>query len=192
MDRHILYGVRVIFEKQPVANHWIDHKWTVHDLLPLRREAGTGEFPAGNVPLSPMHSGVAAGQGGFALYMADVQIDLHHAEAEAYAENLQSSDPSIYMVLRPVDDEDDSDERGEAGMMLVEVSLSPYNVQDYEDCGEDQVIKMPLTGPMAEFVENFVETYFKPEKFVKRKRDRAETDNRETRGGDHRLKKRYH
>ena len=100
------------------------------------------------------------------------------------------------MVLRPVDDDaDDMDDdegdaaaEGLADIMLVEVSLSPYTVQDYEDCGEDQIIKMPLTGRMAEFVETFVETYFKPEKFIKRKRDRAMIDEKENRGGDQRIK----
>lgn len=196
MDKHILYGVRVILEKQPVDNPWIDHKWAVHDLLPLTHEAGSGEFPMGYVRLAPMHREHSAEQDGFALYMADTKIDLHHAEAEAYAENMQSSDPAIYVVLRSVDhdaddmddDEGDAAAEGLADIMLVEVSLSPYTVQDYEDCGEDQIIKMPLTGRMAEFVETFVETYFKPEKFIKRKRDRAMIDEKENRGGDQRIK----
>jgi len=195
IDRHVLYGVRVIFEKQPVDHVWIDHKWVVHDLLPLKREKGSGEFPMGYVNLTPLHRDFSSEQEGFSLYMADIQIDIHHAEAEAYAENMQSSDPSIYIVLRPTDHEDQEDDANDdeqVDVMLVEVSLSPYNIQDYEDCGEDQIIKLPLTGPMAEFVEEFVATFYQPEEFIKRKRDRARMDDLEKRGGDQRIKKKYH
>jgi len=188
MDRHILYGVRVICEKQPVDNPWIDHRWAVHDLLPQKMQAGDGAFPVGYVPLTPLHNG-AESDDGTQLFMADIQIDMHHAEAEAYAENLQSSDPSIYIVLRPLNDEDEAEH--EAEMMLVEVSLSPYTIQDYEDCGEDQVMKLPLVGPMAELATEFVATFFKPEQFVKRKRDKAMIDEHEIRGGDSRIKKTY-
>lgn len=182
MHQHILHGVRVIVEKQPVENLWLDHKWVLHDLLPLEQEAGDGVFPAGYVPLRPM-------RGEMSLFMADVKIDLHHAEAEAYAENIQSSDPSIYIVLRALDDSDDGEVIEDAEMMVVEVSLSPYTIQDYEDCGEDQIMKVPLAGPMAVLVEDFVETFFKPEEFIKRKRDRARVDEAPNRGGDRRIKR---
>ena len=109
---------------------------------------------------------------------------------KAYAENLQSSDPAIYVVLRRSDDvdedEDDTDEDS-AEMRLFDVSLSPYNIQDYEDCGEDQIEKLPLQGPIAQFVEAFVEQHFTPEVFVKRKRDKARIDADTQRGGDRRL-----
>ena len=128
--------------------------------------------------------------------MADIRIDLHHAEAEAYAENLQSSDPAIYVVLRrtedvDTDEEEDSDNgQACADVRLFDVSLSPYNIQDYEDCGEDQIEKLPLQGPIAQFVESFVEQHFTPDVFVKRKRDKARIDADTQRGGDARLARR--
>ena len=89
-----------------------------------------------------------------------------------------------YIVLRPIIDDDES----EAEMMVVEISLSPYTIQDYEDCGEDIIVKLPLAGPVANLVQEFVDTYFKPEKFVKRKRDKAKLDEQENRGGTSELK----
>lgn len=182
--RHVLYGVRVIIERQPMDNPWISHKWAVHDLIPLDLSAGLGALPSGDIALRPLHNAASD----LDLYMADIRIDLHHAEAEAYAENLQSSDPAIYVVLRRSDDadEDDTDEHS-AEMRLFDVSLSPYNIQDYEDCGEDQIEKLPLQGPIAQFVEAFVEQHFTPEVFVKRKRDKARIDADTQRGGDRRL-----
>ena len=190
--RHVLYAVRVIVERQPLDNPWISHKWAVHDLIPLDISAGLGALPSGDIILQPLHSGSSE----LDLYMADIRIDLHHAEAEAYAENLQSSDPAIYVVLRRAEDVDTDEEedsingQASADVRLFDVSLSPYNIQDYEDCGEDQVEKLPLQGPIAQFVESFVEQHFTPEVFVKRKRDKARIDADTQRGGDARLARR--
>ena len=70
---------------------------------------------------------------------------------------------------------------------LAEVSLSPYHIQDYEDCGEDRVEKIHLYGPIAELLEKFVEFHFHPEEFKKRKRDKKDIDQNTRRGGDARL-----
>ena len=56
--------------------------------------------------------------------------------------------------------------------------------------GEDQIEKLPLQGPIAQFVESFVEQHFTPEVFVKRKRDKARIDADTQRGGDARLARR--
>ena len=190
--RHVLYAVRVIVERQPLDNPWVSHKWAVHDLIPLDISAGLGALPSGDIILQPLH----ADSSELDLYMADIRIDLHHAEAEAYAENLQSSDPAIYVVLRRTEDmdtdeeEDIETEQACADVRLFDVSLSPYNIQDYEDCGEDQIEKLPLQGPIAQFVEAFVEQHFTPEVFVKRKRDKARIDADTQRGGDARLARR--
>jgi len=128
------------------------------------------------------------------LYVADASIDLHRAEAEGYAENLQSSDPSVYIVLRDGDLIDSSVEEEDnpnnlVDIHLAEVSLSPYNIQDYEDCGEDRVEKVPLYGPIAELLEKFVNFHFHPEEFKKRKRDKKKIDENTKRGGDFRINK---
>lgn len=190
--RHVLYAVRVIVERQPLDNPWLSHKWAVHDLIPLDISAGLGALPSGDIILQPLH----ADSSELDLYMADIRIDLHHAEAEAYAENLQSSDPAIYVVLRRTEDVDTDEEEDSkngqscADVRLFDVSLSPYNIQDYEDCGEDQIEKLPLQGPIAQFVEAFVDQHFTPEVFVKRKRDKARIDADTQRGGDARLARR--
>jgi hypothetical protein len=129
------------------------------------------------------------------LYVADASIDLHHAEAEGYAENLQSSDPSVYIVLRDGDLKDNSGDENETSsdnlvdVHLAEVSLSPYHIQDYEDCGEDRVEKIPLYGPIGELLEKFVSFHFHPEEFKKRKRDKKNIDENTRRGGDFRINK---
>ncbi len=103
-DKHVLFGVRVIVERQPLDNMWKPHRWVISDLIPLSVEAGTGAPPINDIPLTPLR----AGDNGLSmLFTADASLDLHRAEAEAYAENLASSDPSIYLVLRNNENSDD-------------------------------------------------------------------------------------
>ena len=185
-SRHVLYAVRLIVERQSIDNQWQSHRWVIHDLVPLELSAGCGLPPSNDVQFQRLRQ-PSNDDSGDLLFTAEASLDLHRAEAEAYAENLASSEPAIYAVLRHNEAEDDSGD-DEIDIHLAEISLSPYNIQDYEDCGEDQVEKLPLQGPIAEFVKEFVEIHFKPEPFIKRKRDKAR--NRDQLGGaDPRLRR---
>jgi hypothetical protein len=55
---------------------------------------------------------------------------------------------------------------------LAEVSLSPYHIQDYEDCGEDKVEKIPLYGPIAELLESLLSFTFIQKSLKKEKRQK--------------------
>ena len=192
-NKHILIAVKIIFEKKLLNNKWQSHEWEIHDLVLMDMESGDGFPPINNVEILPLRSiDDDSVKDNFRNYFfAEASIDIHRAEAEAYAENLQSSDPAIYIVLREglYDDEiEESDENSDIDVHLAEVSLSPYNIQDYEDSGEDIIKKIPLKGPISDLLEKFVEQHFKPEEFIKRKRDRARIDENVIRGGDQRLK----
>ena len=196
-NKHLLYGVRIIFEKKEIDNQWESHKWIVNDLIPLDVTSGEGYPPINAVKIRPLLNDVSQhNSDNKNLFVADASIDLHRAEAEGYAENLQSSDPSIYIVLRDGDlieeNEKKSDEKRNIDVHLAEVSLSPYHIQDYEDCGEDKVEKVPLYGPILELLNKFVSIHFHPEEFKKRKRDKKNIDENIHRGGDQRLKKNYY
>ena len=196
-NKHLLYGVRIIFEKKEIVNQWESHKWIFNDLIPLDVTSGGGYPPINDVKIRPLLNDVSPqNSDNKNLFVADASIDLHRAEAEGYAENLQSSDPSIYIVLRDGDlieeNEKKSDENRNIDVHLAEVSLSPYHIQDYEDCGEDKVEKVPLYGPILELLNKFVSIHFHPEEFKKRKRDKKNIDENIHRGGDQRLKKNYY
>lgn len=195
-QKHLLYAVRIILERQKIDNIWEDHKWVVNDLVPLNVTSGSGYPPINDVRIYPLISDIKVkDNANNNLFVAEASIDLHRAEAEGYAENLQSSDPSVYIVLREGDLTEGDDNGADNGIKsnidihLAEVSLSPYHIQDYEDCGEDKVEKIPLYGPIAELLEKFVEFHFHPEEFKKRKRDKKKIDEITKRGGDPRLNK---
>ena len=192
-EKHLLYAVRIILERKEINNLWESHKWVINDLIPLEVSGGLGYPPINDVRIYPLINEVKIEDGlNKNLYFAEASIDLHHAESEGYAENLQSSDPSVYIVLRDgdlIDEEEKNNEQDDnIDIHLAEVSLSPYHIQDYEDCGEDKVEKIPLYGPIAELLEKFVEFHFHPEEFKKRKRDKKNIDQNVKRGGDTRLK----
>jgi hypothetical protein len=192
-EKHLLYAVRIILERKEINNLWESHKWVINDLIPLEVSGGLGYPPINDVRIYPLINEVKKEDGlNKNLYFAEASIDLHHAESEGYAENLQSSDPSVYIVLRDGDLIDEKEKNNEQDdnidIHLAEVSLSPYHIQDYEDCGEDKVEKIPLYGPIAELLEKFVEFHFHPEEFKKRKRDKKDVDQNVKRGGDARLK----
>ena len=192
-NKHILIAVKIIFTKKLLNNKWQSHEWEIHDLVLMDMESGDGFPPINNVEIMPLRSfkNDSVKDNFRNYFFAEASIDIHRAEAEAYAENLQSSDPAIYIVLREglYDDEiEESDENSDIDVHLAEVSLSPYNIQDYEDSGEDIIKKIPLKGPISDLLEKFVEQHFKPEEFIKRKRDRARIDENVIRGGDQRLK----
>jgi len=194
-EKHLLYAVRIILERKEIDNIWQSHKWVVNDLIPLNVSSGEGYPPINDVRIYPLLKDLKKNDNhDNNLYVADASIDLHRAEAEGYAENLQSSDPSVYIVLRDGDLIDSSVEEEDnpnnlVDIHLAEVSLSPYNIQDYEDCGEDRVEKVPLYGPIAELLEKFVNFHFHPEEFKKRKRDKKKIDENTKRGGDFRINK---
>ena len=193
--KHLLYAVRIILERKEIDNIWQSHKWVVNDLIPLNVSSGEGYPPINDVRIYPLLKDLKKNDNhDNNLYVADASIDLHRAEAEGYAENLQSSDPSVYIVLRDGDlidssVEEDDNPNNLVDIHLAEVSLSPYNIQDYEDCGEDRVEKVPLYGPIAELLEKFVNFHFHPEEFKKRKRDKKKIDENTKRGGDFRINK---
>ena len=184
--RHVLYGVKIIIERQPIDNIWQSHRWVIHDLVPLNLRAGDGLPPSNDIHFERLRQ-VKSGKESLSLFIAEASLDLHGAEAEAYADNLASAEPSIYAVFRKNEDDDDNSDE-EVDIHLAEISLSPYNIQDYEDCGEDQVEKLPLHGPIADFVKDFVDVHFKPEPFIKRKRDKARVDRDQLGQADPRLK----
>ena len=89
--KHVLMPVRVILKRSISKNPWVKYSWSVLNVLP-----GSGTNDSTIKPLVGEKKNQEDD-----LFKAETEIDLHRAEAEAYVENLGSSDPSIYVVLRP-------------------------------------------------------------------------------------------
>ena len=52
--KHLLYAVRIIFERQEIENIWESHKWVINDLIPLNVSSGEGYPPINDVRIYPL------------------------------------------------------------------------------------------------------------------------------------------
>ena len=159
----------IVMRKTPGVTRWVPFVWTASAVLPgampadwreLRREGEAIEYHA-----------------------ATVTLELHGAETEAYLHGLQSREPSIYVVLREIEDDVERDCPWE----VLLATASPYEAQDYTDSGDDLVEKVPMPTGLRAWVEAFVDEFHEEEEFIKRKRDKKRVDLREDGIGDARI-----
>lgn len=160
--------VGVVVKRTPGVTRWAKYAWRASAILPgagkadwkvLRTEGDVTEFHAATLPLT--------------LYVSD---------AEAYAHELMTREPSVYAVLRQNEDANN------LPWKVALVTASPYEAQDYCDSAEELVEKIPMPDGLHAWIADFVETYYAEEAFVKRRRDKSRTDRVEDGIGDERIK----
>ncbi len=105
-------------------------------------------------------------------------LEFHRSDAEAYRSGLSARVPSIGVVMV----------EGEDGLTVTHVTASPYETQDFLDSGEEIVELVPMPDGLIALIRDFVDTHIEEERFVKRRRDRAEVDLREDGVGDARVR----
>jgi len=148
--------VGVVAERRPGVTAWAEFAWTAREVLEdapdlppwtvLREEAGRTLFFAGS---------------------ADVA--LHPTDTDNYIHNLQQAVPSVWVVLRPVDEM--------PGFRLQTVTVDAGEAQLYAESGSDLLEALPLSPRLRLIVEGFVAEHHKEREFHKRKRDRADSDS---------------
>jgi len=158
----------VVVRRSPGVTRWARYAWTATALLPgaaqadwkeLRTEGDITEFHAATLPLT--------------LYVSD---------AEAYAHELQSRAPSIYVILRP------NAVTADRPWTVALVTASPYEAQDYCDSAEELVEKVAMDDGLTAWVTDFVDEHYQQEAFVKRRRNKTRVDLAEDGIGDARIR----
>ncbi len=158
MSKQETLDVGVIVERRDVDHPWLDVEWV----------------PVAAVPGAPAlaeWTSLEKGEGWTRYHAATMPLVMHRQEASAYAHNLQTGRPSVYVILRESDDADSA--------IPVRVSLAtvnPYEAQDYMDSGEENVATVPMPDQVRAWVANFVAEHHVEEKFVKRRRDRVKIE----------------
>jgi hypothetical protein len=156
----------IVLRQAPGVTRWARWSWSAVAVLPgapeadwreLRREGEAVEYHAGTVTM-----------------------ELHGADTEAYVHELGSERPSVYVVMRPTDD--DARPFG-----FVTVTASPYEAQDYTDSDVQQVERVAMPLSVLGFVQDFVATHHREETFVKRRRDKKRVDLTQDGVGDARI-----
>ncbi|WP_092077497.1 DUF3305 domain-containing protein [Poseidonocella sedimentorum] len=161
--------IGVVIRQSPGVTRWAKWVWRAVALLPgagpadwhvMRREGEVTEFHAGTR-----------------------RVELFRSDCEAYAENLATREPSLFVVMR----EPQPGQPGAGPLELTLVTASPFEAQDYCDSGEEIVEKVPMPPVVRDWVENFVMAHEAFEPFKKRRRDKRRIDLREDGIGDPRI-----
>ncbi len=159
--------VGVVMRRTPGVTRWAKWAWKATGVLPgaaaadwreLRRDGDVTEFHA-----------------------ATRDVWLYVSDTEAYAHELGAVCPSVYVVLRkPVD-------RTDVPFEVVQITMSPYEAQDYCDSAEEVVEKVAMPPALIGWVRDFVQAHHVEEPFVKRRRNKSRTDLKEDGIGDARI-----
>lgn len=159
--------VGVVVRRSPGVTRWAAWAWRATDILPgageadwklLRTEAEEALFHAATRTLS--------------LYVSDT---------EAYAHELQTREPSVYVIMRAVPG------REERPFDVVMVTASPYEAQDYADSGEEVVEKVAMPAAVLAWVTDFVTRHHSETAFIKRRRNAEPIDAVQDGIGDPRI-----
>jgi hypothetical protein len=157
----------VVMRRTPGVTRWAQWAWKAVCVLPgagdadwklLRAEGDVAEYHAATLDLT--------------LYVSDT---------EAYAHELDTQVPSVYIVQRR------EAGSGPAGLKVVHVTASPYEAQDYCDSGEEIVDKVSMPDTLLVAVRRFVNKHHVEEPFVKRRRNKARMDRKDNGIGDVRI-----
>jgi hypothetical protein len=151
----------------PGVTRWAKWYWTASAVLP----------GAGDADWKLLRSDGEAAE----FHAATRDIWLYVSDTEAYAHELGSDVPSVYIILRPNQGDNPS------GMEVVHVTASPYEAQDYADSGEEVVEKVPMPKAVLAWVSRFVQEYHVEETFVKRRRNKEQVDRKDNGVGDARI-----
>ena len=169
IEKSATIPVGVVLRKQPGVTRWAKWIWRPVAVLPgagpadwreLRREGQAVEYHAATLPLT-----------------------VWRTDTEAYLVALSNDPPSVYVVLRPAEDDDAPHD-----YTVHEVTASAFEAQDYLDSGEEIVEPVPMPPALVAWLSEFVKRHHVEEAFVKRRRDRVRIDETEDGKGDARVR----
>lgn len=155
MEQVSTLPVAVILERRKIDHPWQSHRWQAVEIL------------AGQPAATPWTQ-IAAGEGWERYHAGTVELAIYHRETESYKYNLESTNPSVYVVLRPSNDE--------RGIMLHTAIVGAGEAHAYAETNEDMVEAVPMPDAVRAWVSAFVEAHHVEQVRYKRQRDRADPE----------------
>lgn len=148
-------------------------------VLAEKRKAGSSASPSSPwaedywVPTGILETEIASPPGtllretdeAVSYYLGPSEIYCHASETEAYIFNFDSKVPVIFVILR-----EDHENEHPLPWFVQQVTVSPYEAQDYADSAEDIIGCIPMPVTIATALTEFIEQHHKDEPFIKRKR----------------------
>jgi hypothetical protein len=151
----VMIEVGVVVERSKAMSPWADFIWRPTAVLAGQPDTPAWTKLADDGERATFYAGAAA-------------VDLHRTETGNYRDNLASGAPSLWVVLR----ETGSD----PPYSLFTVTADPAEGEGMTAAGSDIVEAVPMPDQVREQVEAFVAEHHVEQKFVKRKRDRADPE----------------
>jgi hypothetical protein len=158
---HASIPVGVVVERSKSASPWADFHWR-----PVRVLAG--------VPDTPPWTKLAEEGERATFYVGAAPVNLYRTESAHYRDNLQTDAPLLWIILRPVE--------GDPPYELAAVTADPAEGEGMTEAGSQIVEAVAMPEPLREAIAAFVAEHHIEQTFVKRKRDRANTEALARRG----------
>ncbi|MGB7288152.1 MAG: DUF3305 domain-containing protein [Salaquimonas sp.] len=152
MSRELRIHVGVIAEKRKSSSQWAEDYWIPTGVVESHLNQHEGDVLYQTDDLKR-------------YFMGYSEIYCHAKETEAYIHNFESRVPAIYVILRRDDENAHS-----LDWYVHDVTVSPYEAQDYSDSAEDIVERVAMPVGIAKRVMEFIDLHHVDEKFKKRKR----------------------
>jgi hypothetical protein len=146
--------VGVVIAKRRLSNPWVDHAWLPASVLPTVPDAAPG-------------TRLSATEQEELFYAGSFSIALHSGETSHYRDNLVSGQPSLWVALRPIGGDDHE---------IAMVTADPYEGESLAGGIGEIVEAVPMPPEIQEHLTAFVDAFHVERAFVKRKRDRADSE----------------
>ena len=147
---HIAVGV--IVERRRAKSPWLDFIWRPAAVL-----AGTPEAAPWTL--------LGDAEDTTLFYAGDAVIELYRTETANYRNNLASSAPSLWVVMRP--------DASRNAYRLLAVTADPAEGEALTDAGNDLVEPVAMPTVIAEAINHFIAKHHVERPFYKRRRERA-------------------
>ena len=152
VSAHVAVGV--VIAKRKLSNPWVEHAWLPTAVLPTVPDAAPG-------------TRLSATEGEELFYAGRYDIALHAGETSHYRDNLVSGQPSLWVALRPIGGDDHE---------IAMVTADPYEGESLAGGINEIVEAVPMPPEVRDHLAKFVEAFLVERAFVKRKRDRADSE----------------
>lgn len=148
------FRVGVIVARRKLKGPWASHAW-----LPV-------SVVSGELHVAPW-TRLSADENGELFFAGSVDVALHRSETAHYRDNLALDPPSLWVALRPIGGEDHE---------IATVTADPYEGEALAEGIGEIIEAVPMPPEVQAVVAAFVEAFHVERAFVKRKRDRADSE----------------
>jgi hypothetical protein len=144
--------VGIVVERRKAASPWIDFTWQAVAVLPGQPDAEPWTVLSHDNECTSFYAGTT-------------DIALYRTESRNYQDNLTSSQPSVWVALRPTD--------SDPPYRVLAATVDPAEGEAFTEAGNDLIEAVPMPSLIREAVTVFVAQNPAQQHFFKRKRERA-------------------